>query len=210
MPMNGVLWVTNHTGKMTGISSINTSCADNPHCIERRENGLSVCSKCYAATYLKMRKSLKEHLVENANVLTTGWLKYREVPVINDKVFRFESFGDLYNNQHLMNYMIICNANPFTKFALYTKNVWILEDVFLHKRLKKPHNLSIVVSSPLLNKQMWIDRDEFWFIDHVFTVYDKKFIAENDVNINCGARSCMDCLCCYKTNTTFYVNEKLK
>ena len=62
MAMNGALWMTEHSGKMTGINSIGTSCANNPHCIKRRENGESVCSKCYAETYMKMRKALKEHL----------------------------------------------------------------------------------------------------------------------------------------------------
>ena len=125
MAMNGALWMTNHTGKMTGINSIGTSCANNPHCIKRRENKDSVCSKCYAETYMKMRKSLKEHLEENADILTTRLLKEREIPVINAAVFRFESFGDLYNVTHLANYVLICEKNPFTRFALWTKNTYM-------------------------------------------------------------------------------------
>ena len=68
MAMNGALWMTDHQGKMKGINSIGTSCASNPHCIKRRENGDSVCSHCYAATYMKMRKSLQKHLEDNADV----------------------------------------------------------------------------------------------------------------------------------------------
>ena len=59
MAMNGILWMTDHTGKMKGINSMGTSCANNPHCMARRQNGESVCSKCYAETYMKMRKALK-------------------------------------------------------------------------------------------------------------------------------------------------------
>ena len=208
--MNGALWMTDHQGKMKGINSIGTSCVNNPWCIKRRENGDSVCSHCYAATYMKMRKSLKERLNENAEILITRLLKGNEIPVTNANVFRFESFGDLHNNTHLENFVLICERNPFTKFGLWTKNTWILDEVFNKKGIKKPENLSIVVSSPMLNKQVKLDREKYWFVDHVFTVYDKKCIADNDININCGARDCLGCQLCYHRDTDFYVREKLK
>ena len=210
MSMNGILWMTNHTGKMEGINSIGTSCADNPFCIKRRENGDSICSKCYAATYMKMRHALKERLKGNFEILTTELLKDREIPVTNAQIFRFESFGDLYNATQLENYLIICERNPFTSFGLWTKNTWILDEVFNKKKINKPSNLSIVVSSPLLNKQMEINREQFWFVDHIFTVYDKGSIKENNIDINCGAKSCLGCQICYHKNTEFYINEKLK
>lgn len=210
MAMNGVLWMTDHQGKMKGINSIGTSCASNPYCIKRRENGDSVCSHCYATTYMKMRKSLQKHLEENADILTTRLLIGKEIPVTNANVFRFESFGDLYNTTHLANYVLICERNPYTKFALWTKNTWILDALFNGNEIKKPENLSIVVSSPMLNKQMELDREKFWFVDHVFTVYTKEFIAENNIEINCGSRDCLGCQLCYHTDTDFYVREKLK
>ena len=210
MAMNGALWMTDHSGKMTGINSIGTSCANNPHCIARRENNESVCSKCYASTYMKMRKALKERLEGNADILTTRLLKDREIPVTNAAVFRFESFGDLYNVTHLTNYVLICERNPYTHFGLWTKNIWILDEMFNECGIKKPDNLSIIVSSPMLNKIMELDREKYWFVDHVFTVYNKQFIKANDVEINCGSRDCLGCQRCYHRNTEFYVNEKLK
>ena len=210
MAMNGILWMTEHSGKMAGINSIGTSCASNPHCIARQKNGESVCSKCYADTYMKMRKSLKEHLEENAQILTTRLLEGNEIPVTNARVFRFESFGDLHNATHLQNYLLICDRNPFTNFALWTKNTWILDEVFNGMGIQKPKNLSIIVSSPLLNKPMELDREKFWFVDHIFTVFDKKFIKENNVYINCGSNNCLGCGNCYYVDTDFYVNEKLK
>ena len=173
MAMNGALWMTDHSGNMKGINSTGTSCVNNPYCIKRRENGESICSHCYAVTYMKMRKSLKEHLAANAEVLTTRILKENEIPVTNAQIFRFEAFGDLYNTTHLANYVLICERNPFTKFALWTKNTWILDELFNKIGIKKPDNLSIVVSSPMMNKQMELDREKFWFVDHLFTVYDK-------------------------------------
>ena len=210
MAMNGALWMTDHSGKMTGINSIGTSCANNPHCIARRENNESVCSKCYASTYMKMRKALKERLEGNADILTTRLLKDREIPVTNAAVFRFESFGDLYNVTHLTNYVLICERNPYTHYGLWTKNIWILDEMFNECGIKKPDNLSIIVSSPMLNKIMELDREKYWFVDHVFTVYNKQFIKANDVEINCGSRDCLGCQRCYHRNTEFYVNEKLK
>lgn len=210
MAMNGALWESTHTGKMTGINSIGTSCANNPWCIKRRENEESVCSKCYASTYMKMRKALKTRLEDNAEILTTRLLRDREIPVTNAAVFRFESFGDLYNATHLANYVLICERNPYTRFALWTKNTWILNELFNECKIKKPDNLSIIVSSPKLNEVMEIDREKYWFVDHVFTVYDKYFIKTNEVVINCGSRDCLGCQRCYHKDTDFYVNEKLK
>lgn len=207
---NGILWETPQKGKMEGISSIGTACSSNPHCQKRRENGECVCSKCYAETYMKMRKALKAKLEENAEILTTRHLEDRELPFINARVYRFESFGDLYNDIHLENYIAICNHNPHTNFGLWTKNTWILDSVFNKKGIKRPENLSIVVSSPLLNKQMELDRVKHWYVDHVFTVYTKEYIEENNIDINCGAKSCLGCQLCYNRNTEFYIREKLK
>lgn len=210
MAINGILWVTTHSGKLEGIKSIGTTCQGNPHCQERMKNENSICSHCYAETYMKMRKSLKKHLENNAKILATRLLEGREIPVTNDLIFRFESFGDLYNDIHLENYIAICNRNPYTKFALWTKNIWILDSVFNKKRIEKPSNLSIVVSSPMTNVEIELDKEKYWFVDHVFTVYDKKFIEENNINVNCGAKSCLGCQLCYHTDTEFYVREKLK
>ena len=210
MAMNGALWMTEHSGKMTGINSIGTSCANNPWCIKRRENKESVCSRCYADTYMKMRKALKGRLEDNAEILTKRLLENREIPVTNAAVFRFESFGDLYNATHLQNYVEIAKKNEHTIFGLWTKNLWILDEVFNKKEIEKPKNVSIVASSPIMNKPMELDRKKYWMVDHVFTVYDKKFIKCNNIDINCGARSCLGCKKCYVDKDTFYINEQLK
>ena len=210
MAMNGALWMTDHSGKMKGIHSIGTSCVNNPWCIKRRESGESVCSKCYAETYMKMRKSLKQRLNENADILTTRILTDREMPFINDLIFRYESFGDLHNTTHLENYVRICENNPSTHFGLWSKNIWILDELFNKDKQDKPDNLSIVVSSPMLNKAIELNKEKYWFVDHVFTVYDKQFIKDNQVDINCGSKNCLSCQKCYHKGTDFYIREQLK
>ena len=210
MAFNGLLWETTHTGKMKGIKSIGTSCADNKFCIKRRQNGLSICSHCYADTYMKMRQALKDHLADNAYVLTSKLLEGRDIPVTNDLIYRFESFGDLQNATQLKNYIIITENNEYTRFDLWTKNIWFLDEVFNKEGIAKPSNMSIVVSSPMLNKPMELDRQRYWMVDKVFTVYDKKFIKEHNVEINCGSRNCLGCKKCYVDDDVFYINEKLK
>ena len=159
---------------------------------------------------MKMRKSLREHLADNSKILSETLLEGREVPVTNELIYRFESFGDLYNATHLKNYVTIATRNPYTKFALWTKNIWILDEVFNKEGIEKPENLIIIISSPLMNKTMAFDREKYWMVDHVFTVYDKDYIASNDVEINCGARNCLSCRKCYTDDSVFYINEQLK
>lgn len=204
---NGILWETTHTGKMSHIPSISTSCATNPYCIKRMENKESVCSHCYANTYMKMRKSLKAHLEENAEKLTKQIIPAEYLPVTNTILYRFESFGDLHNDIQLINYLNICRKNPQTKFALWTKNTWILKNVFINQNISKPDNLSIIVSSIKLNKPTKHDAE---YVDHIFTVYDKNYIKDHNVLINCGSRDCFTCNLCYTTNTTFHISEQLK
>ena len=129
---------------------------------------------------------------------------------MNDLVYRFESFGDIINATHLENYVRIAERNPYTVFALWTKNIWILDEVFNKKCIKKPDNMRIVVSSPLLNKPLELDRQKYWMVDHIFTVFDKECIKSHNIVINCGSRSCLGCQICYHNDTEFYVNEKLK
>jgi hypothetical protein len=44
----------------------------------------------------------------------------------------------------------------------------------------------------------------------VFTVYDKAYSKQHNVEINCGARNCLTCHKCYEHNDIFFVNETLK
>ena len=57
---------------------------------------------------------------------------------------------------------------------------------------------------------MNLNREKYWMVDHLFTVYDKDFIKNNNIEINCGAKSCLGCKKCYIDNNIFYINEQLK
>lgn len=201
---------TKHTGKMQYLQSLSTSSLVNPFCIARSKNNNMICSKCYSNTMQARYKNLSKTLERNAVILTGKILDIDDLPVINCLLFRFEAFGDLINKTQFINYLNICNKNKSTSFAIWTKNYNIIKSVF-NDGYEKPDNLLIIFSSPYLNDTVNLDfNQEYNFVDKVFTVYDKEYIKNNNININCGARDCFTCRKCYTQNDTFYINEMLK
>lgn len=195
------------TGKMTGIPSISTSVLLNPRCHRRAKCEGSICFKCYAASTLKRYGNAEKAYAHNTEVLTERVLERDELPIFaNVQYVRLESFGDLINAEQACNCLNIAKHNSKIKFALWTKNPDILMAGFDLFGMKKPDNLQIVYSSPMINKA---DRAAFRvydFIDKVFTGYDK----EHAKNINCGAKQCATCGLCYEKNNVKYINELLK
>ena len=81
------------------------------------------------------------------------------------------------------------------------------------EQVGKPENIRIIYSAPIMNQAIDVQKTQRTFpcIDAVFTVYDKKHVAENNVDINCGAKSCITCRNCYD-RPDFYsdIKEMLK
>ena len=129
------------------------------------------------------------------------------MPIINDLYFRFESFSDLQNLNHLQNLYRIARANPKTQFALWTKNLKLIQEE------KCPKNVNIILSSPFLNDtsigQIMIDRVKAKTgCKHVkvFSVYDEEHIQ----NQNCE-KHCITCLKCYRAkDKNQFIVEHLK
>lgn len=197
-----------HTGKMEGMQSLSTSCRGNKYCMERAKNPDSICSLCFADRMMDMYKNLDPCMQRNGDILSSKILSEDELPRINAAYFRFESFGDLINEYHAINYFRICKKNPATHFALWTKNPFLIQKAIDDYKVEKPKNLIIVLSSPFLNKK--VDASRWTFIDKTFTVYDNETIKIKDLKINCGGRSCMSCLRCYKKNTSKDIREEVK
>lgn len=205
----GLHYCTNHTGKMAGLESLSTSVNANPYCIKRMQNGNSICSHCFSFSMMKQYKALNECTSKNAEILTSGIIPADQLPLTPTRYFRFESFGDIINANQVINYFNIAKKNPETRFALWTKNPHIVNKA-IESGHSKPANLQIVLSSPIVNKP--VKSVKYGFIDKVFTVYDKT--GSKQVNVNCGARSCLGCGLCYRPNPAgvgvVYVNEILK
>lgn len=204
----------NMSGKMAGIPSISTSVLENPICQKRREQKNSICSKCFAANTAARYSSLAKNLKSNLELLSGEILPAdvlpRFIPELAN-IVRFESFGDLANVNQAINYLNIARANPGVRFAIWTKNIGILAKAV--EMTGKPENIRIIYSAPILNKEISAEKTKrsFPYIDAVFTVYDKKHVAENNTEINCGAKSCITCRNCYD-RPGFYadIREQLK
>ena len=187
--------IATHSGKMSGIPSISTSVLCNKNCAENAAVKGSICEKCYARGLAKMRKQLAEKLKANYKFYTTVNLSVDDVPFINSAIFRFESFGDLANVQQFANYCTIAEANPQTRFVLWTKNTHIVEE-YIDREYTKPENLYIIASALMINKN-WVSLAYPHCIDAIFTVYDKQTIKAENIDINCGGRKCIECRRCY-------------
>lgn len=198
---------SNHGGKMEGIRSLSTSVVLNAICQARAKVANSICAKCYAHNLLSFRRSLRRSLERNHKALTSAVIDENLWPVIVDRYFRLEAFGDLNNTIQVINYFNFVKRNPETRFALWTKNPELIALV-IKAGYKKPENLNIIQSSKHINV---VDAPAFDFIDVVFTVFSPEYIAEHNIVINCGALHCLSCLKCYrKTDGVLYINEKLK
>lgn len=186
--LGGLHYCINHTGKMAGLQSLSTSVSTNPHCIARRAKGDSICAHCFAAAMMDRYKALEACTVENGRILSAGLVPDSQLPIIPVRYFRFEATGDLSSMIQAANYIRIAAKNPDTLCALWTKNPQYIQQA-INAGFVIPSNLQIVLSSPLINKP--IKSTRYGFINKIFTVYDKQ--TAKDVNINCGARSCLAC-----------------
>lgn len=204
---NGLHFTLKHTGKMEGFASLSTSVCDNARCRENAKIEGSVCQKCYASKMAKRYgENFRNPLSENTRILTSSIIDFDLLPVINRLYFRFESFGDLNNATQVINYFNICKKNHSTRFALWTKNPDFIQQA-IDMGYKKPKNLNIILSSLFINVER---KTAYDFVDKIFTVYDKNTIESQGININCGSKSCINCLKCYKKNDVRIINEKLK
>ena len=116
------LKITTHTAdKMRGIYSLSTyKKTSSICCYLSQHNG--ICSKCYAEKSIKLyNATLTPTLIYNTLLLKYIDIDDRQVPIINNKFFRFESFSDLQSSKHLKNLIKICNKNKNTIFTLWTK-----------------------------------------------------------------------------------------
>jgi hypothetical protein len=191
--------ITIGSGKMAGINSINTSTLENEFCTKMREND-SVCKQCYAARYEKMRPALHDKLVLNSSLLSSTIIPDNQLPIINAAFFRFDSFGEIINDIHLINLVNIVKKNNHCNFGLWTKRKDIIKQFFNNN--DKPDNLILIYSSPKLNKIAKIPQ----YFDKVFTAHNKLSTVDN---INCHG-NCINCLLCYNKNNVTIINEKAK
>lgn len=193
------------SGKMEGIRSLNTSHILNANCQKNRKDKESICSHCYSYISEKRFKKTENLYKHNYNILSTHVLKANEVPILNDKLFRFNAHGDLINRVHYNNLIKIVKNNPGTLFALWTKN---LEVIYKGKGIIHLDNLQYIYSDMYLNNLEEIEVPEGFH--KVFRVYNTKTLRNNpDIKVNCP-NSCFKCRKCYTPNDIEIINEQIR
>lgn len=216
--------ISNMTGKLKNIRSIGTSVIYNARCKARALNPNSICHYCYAAAQLATSRgrNLALKLERNTLLWCSEIIPVELMPVINDRIFRFESFGDLINTIQFINYIHMARRNPKTMFSIWTKNPDIMQLVFKMTAETKPENMVIIFSDETVNgsgqKRINAILKKYTFIDKVFTVYRPDYVKEHkNIIINCRQpgnytdKICITCNnSCYEKNNTVYVNEIIK
>lgn len=213
---NEYLNVTKHGGKMEGIPSISTNKYTNENCqkLMNSTNQNLICKSCFVDKVARMYKDVEIALQHNSDILTKRILTKEEIKefskaFINNIIVRFESFGDLNNEIQLINYNNIAKACKYTKFALWTKHFSIVRE-YLKKGNKLASNITLVLSSPFLDREL-----NKQFVD-AFKKYHKRTITftvtkdKNNPNINCGGRKCLTCRNCYDSKNPKDVIELIK
>jgi hypothetical protein len=169
-----------------------------------------ICEKCYAAAAVEARKESRQCYGMNTAILTNVIIPDSDIPYLISPsgYFRLEAHGDIINEIQVVNYFKFAKFNPHLRFALWTKNAWIVKKAIEVYGLEKPENLVIVGSSYYVDKAMTFDAYDF--IDKVFTVYSLAHVDEHGTEINCGSRDCAGCGRCYENRGGKEVSEMEK
>ncbi len=200
-----MIHISNGSGKMKGIKSINTNPLTNAFCNKMSKTD-AVCSKCYSRSLMKgaYAHTCTGPYEANSKLFSSKLLSANEIPKFSKKVkeIRFHSHGELINETHLDNFEIIAIGNFNVTFTLFTKRIDIC------KKLKiVPGNMIYIYSTPKLDVKKPILPKGF---DRVFSVYTAQYAYDNKIKINCFAK-CKPCLSCYKIGSKKkFINEVVK
>ena len=211
MNKEDLLCISQGMGKMENIKSISTNTLTNEFCqkMHASKNTLVICGHCYSFEGLEMARfpNQVKALQRNSDILGGKELTEKEIYqnyMFNDNIFRLQSHGDLINELHLKNLMAIITANKWTTFALWTKRKNVIKKYFDSN--KKPDNLILVYSNPLINKVIEADNRPEYF-DKVFNNVDKDTLKNRQ---NCTGQQCITCRRCYIKSNDNTIIEAVK
>ena len=193
------LKITKGTGKLARMCSLNTNTASNPFCeaMHNSPDKRVICRTCYSLKALKTyRKNCAIAWQHNSDQLEFE-LQDWQLPRLNELYFRFDSHGELLNETHFLNLLRICEVNPKTTFALYTKRHKLV--IRALKKHSLPDNLILVYSNPFKDR---ITGHKPKYFHKVFNVTTQKHTGDN-----CTGRICTECLQCYDTGKNSVIIE---
>lgn len=191
------LKITNGTGKLENIRSLNTSPLQNNFCLVMAESN-TVCSKCYSIQSLKTyRKGCDKAWGRNGDILTAEVYGDEEMPFLNDAIFRIHSHGEVIDMTHMRNILALARRNPQTTFSFFTKRKDLVKQL---EEGEVPDNVVMIYSNAVLDRVMQEPPAGFHKTFNVVTSRDTH-------KINCGARKCVECQACYKFDTASVIVE---
>ena len=183
------------SGKLEDIPSLNTNTLSNPFCNKMKKTD-TICGQCYSHSMLgTFRKNCVPKFEENSEMLSKEILDdedimYRGFGTLS-RVARFHSHGEIINENHFINLLLICSCYPHTTFSLWTKRISLVNrvlDRYSNVGIPKPKNLILIYSNPKLDS----------IKDSVPRNFDKVFnnVTSKSDQVNCHQK-CKDCMMCY-------------
>lgn len=208
----GLHFTLDHKGKMSGMQSLSTTCKANDFCRARIEMAAEIaaldysddddgkkviiCGGCFSEDQANHygRDYIKPFLY-NLYILNRFIIPVDILPVMNCRVFRIESFGDLQGEPQQINFFNIMNVNPKTRFSQWSKNPGIIARVLLGV-CNRPENVKFIYSELILNSTRTLEdiKDRWPFFDAIFRVFTLPYLKRHpEIKINCGANHCLTC-----------------
>jgi len=191
------------SSKMEGIRSLNSSPLTNKFC-QKMSKGNSVCAACYSMKSLRTyRQNCHKPWNANGDILTSEEFPVESFPYLNENIFRIHSHGELINRRHCRNIFRLALRNPDTIFGFWTKR----RDIVNGCGIEVPANVILIYSNPTVDRVVKKVPKGF---HKVFNVITEEHAERNGIEINCGARNCLECQRCYRFDTTSVIVEKKK
>tara|TARA_Y100000996_G_C22535709_1_gene648191 strand:- start:492 stop:1139 length:648 start_codon:yes stop_codon:yes gene_type:complete len=196
------------TGKLDGLHAISTNTVTNKFCQKMNASNKDnqICTICYSHNMLKSyRKNMQSALQRNSDLLAQS-LRYEDLPFYIHAFMRINAHGELINDNHFINIILIARKNPHCTFALWTKRKDIVNRVFKQysNSHRPPVNLILVYSNPTINKVMY-DPPK-----HFHKVFNNVEYEHKTGEQNCTGQKCIDCMLCYHHNDTSVIIEAIK
>tara|TARA_R110002020_G_scaffold53200_1_gene149101 strand:- start:373 stop:1011 length:639 start_codon:yes stop_codon:yes gene_type:complete len=205
--------ITNGSGKMISMKSINSNTLTNPYCKKCKYFKTKKIAKtsgaeypiCYSAYQLMTcRMTSVNSYQHNSEVLSKSIIDTNDLPRIYDtKYMRINSHGELINMIHLINIVNIVKKNHDIEYGLWTKRYDLIYKYF--KRNEMPKNLHMIFSNSEIDNPM--NKIPKYF-HKTFNNITKDNLRDKD-KINCDMK-CSECLLCYTKNNVDHIVEYLK
>jgi len=199
-----VIKVSRMTGKLDGLSAINTNTLSNPFCQKQHAAGKTICGQCYSFRMLQQhRQNCVDPWERNSRKLSRPIPDLEFAALVdqfkNLRFVRFHGHGELINFTHLHNFATIARAVPGTTFALWTKRADLVRKLGERSR---PENLILIYSNPRIDRVRAIPPPGFQKVFNNTTRQDHRD--------NCTGRKCLDCLNCYRSSGPVSIVEIVK